>query len=128
MYSPAQRQSIINHVFLPPQLPQAQEECDIYLVDVTLEGLRLYRGLSNDQGQAIDDSIGALERLRVIHSLAGGGTSEDEQRSVLGGFSKGQFFAVRVRRRMPLHLADGEGKLIFEAGRYSTPRPILRAH
>ncbi|KAK4551476.1 hypothetical protein LTR86_011153 [Recurvomyces mirabilis] len=115
MYSLAQMRSIINHVFLPPQLPQEEDECDTDLVKVTLDGIRHYRSLLLDPVQAVNDSIGAVERLLTINSLVGAGTSEEELRSVLGDLSEGQYLAVKVHAQNAAILISRIGKqLIFE--------------
>ncbi|KAK4550978.1 hypothetical protein LTR86_011319, partial [Recurvomyces mirabilis] len=115
MYSLAQMRSIINHVFLPPELPQEEDECDTDLVDMALYGLRRYRSLSSDPIRAVDNSIGAVERLLDINSLAGAGTSEDELRSALGGLPEGQYLAVKVHAQNAANLTSRiEKQLIFE--------------
>ncbi|KAK3670783.1 hypothetical protein LTR78_009355 [Recurvomyces mirabilis] len=115
MYSPVQMRSIINHVFLPPQLPQEQDECDVHLIEVTLDGLRRYQSLSPDRMQALDDCIGAIERLLTINSLAEAGTSEDALRFILGGLSEGQYFAVKVHAQNAAILTSRTKKqFVFE--------------
>ncbi|KAF2158728.1 hypothetical protein M409DRAFT_71485 [Zasmidium cellare ATCC 36951] len=101
---------LVNHVFLPPKLPQKNDTaCGVgdALLDTVVEALEIYLGFFKDsQLVTVEMMIDMLSNLKKVHSLSTDAVMEDQLRDALqnvvdhGGF-------------LPLHIhAQNAGVII----------------
>ena len=108
---------IIDHVFLPPKLPQFQQEPrDSSLIIVTLQALDRFRNVVSVGSQALEKAAAALTAIRDINS----GPDESVCRRTLGkmmsSLANEDVLAVKVGEQNAAILITRQGdKVVFEA-------------
>ncbi|KAE9371942.1 hypothetical protein N431DRAFT_456702 [Stipitochalara longipes BDJ] len=108
---------LINHVFLPPKLPQEDDvnfEYESTMLDVTIDCLSKFKGHMGDHSSSIDAAVAMIANLKNARDphLISGAVNEKKFRDVLGNLcSQGG--------SIPLHLqAQNCGVLISKEGSY----------
>ncbi|KAK3045846.1 hypothetical protein LTR09_012621 [Extremus antarcticus] len=110
-------QRIVNHVFLPPKLPQAaDDDSEIALVEITLITLRsLRRLLHGAPSTALDNAITLLENIKTVNSLPYGKTDEAQVKKKLLSLDVGQTLAVKISaQNAAVLITRRPNELIFE--------------
>ncbi|KAF2217449.1 hypothetical protein CERZMDRAFT_92099 [Cercospora zeae-maydis SCOH1-5] len=115
----AEVQRVIEHIFLPPKLPQSEDKgSDVALVIIALKALISLRDLVLP-GQipvALTNAIALLDRLREINSLKYGKTEEAALREILISLPVGQTLALKISAQNAGVLISREADiLLFEA-------------
>ena len=78
---------LVNHVFLPPKLPQKNDTASgvgTALLDLVVEALGIYQGFFRDsQMVTVETMIDMLSNSKTVHSLSTDAVMEDQLRSAL---------------------------------------------
>ncbi|KAJ8607130.1 hypothetical protein MRB53_040483 [Persea americana] len=107
---------IINHVFLPPQLPQSEDETDeVLFAIIALEALRVLQSQGWGHTIATNRVIFLLETFTEIHSEKHAEVSEDALRNSLLNLRDGDTIIVKVTAQNAAVLIGREtDKLVLE--------------
>jgi hypothetical protein len=96
---------LINHIFLPPKLPQADDvnmEYEILMLDTTIDRLSKFKGHMLEHSAIIDAAIAMITTLRDVRdSLSTGAVNEKKLRDSLADLCK-------------------EGEIVYEFKMFST--------
>ncbi|KAF2216080.1 hypothetical protein CERZMDRAFT_34270 [Cercospora zeae-maydis SCOH1-5] len=112
---------VVHHVFLPPQLPQAEDSPDIdcELLNLTSKALAAFRaGLStaDPARPAIEKTISAIANATRCHSAIDGTLSETEVLSCLEFLEVGQSLPLRIQaQNAGLFITHSGHDVLFEA-------------
>ena len=78
---------MINHIFLPPQLPQGDDfnvEFETILLKTTISALLQFQDqITDDQDAVIDLVYVMLDNLRTVRDSSSGAVSEDNLKDIL---------------------------------------------
>ncbi|PPJ57158.1 hypothetical protein CBER1_08454 [Cercospora berteroae] len=115
----AEKQRIIEHIFLPPRLPSSEDtESDISLVAIALEALISLRDLilPGSIPAALSNAIAVIDRLQKINSFEDGKADELALRKILLSLPLGQMLALKVHAQNAGVLISRQADtLVFEA-------------
>ncbi|KAM3424935.1 hypothetical protein BST61_g6908 [Cercospora zeina] len=112
---------VVHHVFMPPQLPQAEDNADIdcELLSLTSKVLTAFRdGLSTADSArpAIEKTIVAIANATRCHSVIDGTLSETEVLSCLEFLEVGQSLPLRIQaQNAGLFITHSGRDVLFEA-------------
>jgi len=110
-------QRVVNHVFLPPKLPQEEDDAsDVALLDATYQALTsLSRQIPPDTPLAPISHAMALPS-NMMTSMPSGKIDEEGLRKVLLSLAEGQTVAVKVRaQNAAVLITPRSEELLFEA-------------
>jgi hypothetical protein len=110
---------VVQHVFLPPQLPHDEKdgECGVALVDATLDGLAVLRDLllPNSPPEALDRAIALLRNIKAVNSLDGGDVDELHLQQSLTTLPISHTLAANIRSQNAAVLVTRQpDELVFE--------------
>lgn len=127
---------VINHVFLPPELPQKDEPSELLVLRVITSALTDFPTcMPSEDSIAIGNAITLLHNLQAIHSNPKGEVNEMNLHRVLVNLQPGQTMAINVAaQNAALLITRRQDQLIFEEFElspenkavYSTPGRLLR--
>lgn len=110
---------VVNHVFLPPKLPQqADEDSEIAIVNTTLQALIALREMLVPESpiDLLQTSIVLLENIRHIHSMPDGTIDEMRLYDTLASLPVGRALAAHIQSQNAGVLITRQAdKLKFEA-------------
>lgn len=111
-------QRIVNHVFLPPKLPQeSDEESEVLLINVACEALGELESLLEPDSppEPVRNVISLLRNIKAINSLPGGKVDENHLSSILKSLSTGQTLAANVScQNAAVLITRRPDELVFE--------------
>ncbi|KXT06191.1 hypothetical protein AC578_1431 [Pseudocercospora eumusae] len=111
-------QRIIDHVFLPPKLPQKEDDSsDILLIRATVDALTTLRDaiLPQPPPDAISLAISAMSNIKQVNSLSNGGTDEMGLHRGLTSLPNAHTMAMKIsRQNAGVLITKKEDKLVFE--------------
>ncbi|KAI5366675.1 hypothetical protein Slin14017_G043150 [Septoria linicola] len=113
-------QRVINHIFLPPQLPQSEEKSssDSALLKITLQALVSLREslLPELPPVALDNAVALLRNMKAIHTVADGDPDQRSLQSRLESLPNSQMLGVKVGAQNAAVLVTRQGsELVFES-------------
>ncbi|PPJ51579.1 hypothetical protein CBER1_09871 [Cercospora berteroae] len=112
---------VVHHVFLPPQLPQAEDKADIdcELLSLTSKALNAFRaGLAptDPARPAIEKTIVAISNATRCHSVIDGTLSETELLNCLEFLEPGHSLPLRIQaQNAGLFITHSGEDVLFEA-------------
>lgn len=114
--APQELRQIIDHVFLPPKLPQRKDEPrDSSLVATTLEALDRFRDVVSEGSHALERAAMALDALLNINSLPDGFTCQKSLEKALSTIANGDAVAVKIEaQNAAVMIARQDNTVIFE--------------
>jgi hypothetical protein len=111
---------LINHIFLPPNLPQADDvsmEHEVLMLEVTIDRLSKFKGHMLEHSAIIDAAIAMITTLRDVRdSLSTGAVDEKKLRDGLAELCKeGEIvFEIEVFSTQLIRPKVGPFRFIFE--------------
>lgn len=114
--TPQELGKIVDHVFLPPKLPQYKHDPpDSSLLIITLNALDRFRGFASAGSPALAQAYMALDTLRRINSLPGGTVCGKTLGDMMSTIRNGDMLAVKVEaQNAALVVTRQDDKVIFE--------------
>lgn len=109
---------VVNHVFLPPKLPQQDDkESDIALVTITLEALIALRNLlPGSTPEALEKCIVLLTNIRACNGLPDGKVDEQALQKTLETLPVGCTLAAKISsQNAAILVTRHQDELVFEA-------------
>lgn len=109
---------VVEHVFLPPKLPQrADEDSEIALVNITLQALLALRDLllPDSPPEALKNAIALLDHIKTVNSSRGGTVDETALHKILTSLPVGRTLAANVKSQNAAVLITRQpDELVFE--------------
>ncbi|PIA82927.1 hypothetical protein CB0940_12275 [Cercospora beticola] len=109
---------LINHIFLPPKLPQHEDNgSDIPFIEVTLQSLYSLRDqiFPTRRDSALDTAIALVAQMKAVHSLAGGNLDQECLKNSLANLSVGRTLAIKISaQNSAVLITRSKGALVFE--------------
>lgn len=111
-------QRVVNHVFLPPKLPQqADEDSEVALFNTTLQALVGLRDLilPDSPPEALNNAIALLNNIKAVNSFPGGKIDEVRLQKILTCLPVGGTLAANVScQNAAVLITRRPEKLVFE--------------